>query len=91
MKKFIIMRSTDLAYKYVRLDKWETPVYDTDIHKAKQFSTEEEAEEVVRKFHLVRSHYEHIILCSDDGLIRAVSVCNLVRNSKGQFVLEIKK
>lgn len=59
---FFIRVQTDSDYKYIREDRWATPVRTNVQSDAKLFETAAAAVEYSRKFMLVSTHHVHEVL-----------------------------
>lgn len=84
---FFIRVQTDSDYKYIREDRWATPVRTNVQSDAKIFETAEAAVEYATRFLLVSTHYVHEIV----EMQEVVKItCHYVQNSKGKWVLDAK-
>lgn len=83
---FFIRVQTGSDYKYIREDRWETPVRTNVQSDVKLFETATDAVEYARKFMLVSTHYVHEIV--EDEVVKFT--CHFIQNSKGKWVLDAK-
>lgn len=76
-------------HKYLRMDKWNTPVLAVSINSAHKFETVEEAVVLIRKFNLVNTGYVHDIIDFSTGHVLAT--CSIQNDKKsGKLSLDVK-
>ena len=79
---------TDSEYKYIREDRWLTPVRTNDIDDAKVFSTPDQALEYARKFNLVSTGHAIEVLDFSD---KKYFTCVQKTDKKGLYSLDVQK
>ena len=82
-------------YKFIRDDKWGTPVRTHDFSTAKVFDNREAAEAYIIGFQLGKTYHKHEIvsLSSNFGLdgSKIVAETSYQNNGKGNFLVAIHK
>ncbi len=78
----------DSEYKYIREDRWLTPVRTNVIDDAKVFSTPDQALEYARKFNLVSTGHTIEVLDFSD---KKYFICTLKVDKKGLYSLDSQK
>jgi DNA-directed RNA polymerase subunit F len=84
---FFIRVQTDSEYKYIREDRWNTPVRTNLQSDAKLFDTAKDALEYAERFMLVGTHYVHEIVETQE-IVKFT--CHYAPNSTGKWVLDAK-
>lgn len=85
---YFLKVQTNSEYKFIREDRWLTPVRAPNLEDAKVFSTPEDALEYARKFNLVSTGHT-IEVC--DFSDKKFYLCTLKNDGKGKFVLDAQK
>ncbi|SOK59308.1 hypothetical protein [Yersinia phage fHe-Yen9-03] len=84
---FIKVQNT-FEHKFIKIDKWNTPVLTISIDSAYKFESLNSAIEFISKFNLVKTSYVHQIYdCSTDKLL---ATCTLVRDNTGKFIVGVQ-
>jgi hypothetical protein len=85
---FFIRVQTDSEYKYIREDRWNTPVRTTLQSDAMLFETAEAAVEYAKCFMLVSTHYVHEIVEMQEVV---TIICKYTPSQKGgKWILDAK-
>lgn len=84
---FFIRVQTDSEYKYIRENRWATPVRTNLQSDAKLFETATDAVEYARKFMLVSTHYVHEVVELQE-IVK--STLHYAPNASGKWGLDVK-
>lgn len=84
---FFIKVQTDSEYKFIREDRWGTPVRTPHQDDAKQFETASDAVEYARKFMLVSTHHVHSVIAFPEVVKYTL---HFVSTRSGKWELDVR-